>query len=144
VSFVIITHYLADHTTVGYFKIQTMSDLQRSFAKTHLPKSTLEPVPVFDEREEDEDELSALPLESRVSDSSSSASSTGTIVPSPGKNLFERPKGYISCLILLIFEHPRLPLRVFSLTTLQNCWQGQIRPFTMERLLLTGALFRPH
>ena len=72
-----------------------MSDLQRSFAKTHLAKSPLEPVPVYDEREEDEDEVSGLPLESRVSDSSSSASSTGTIVPSPGKNLFERPKEYV-------------------------------------------------
>lgn len=69
-----------------------MSDLQRSFAKAHLAKLPPEPPPIFDERDED-DEVAKLPLESPVSDSSSSASSTGTIVPSPGKSLFERPKG---------------------------------------------------
>jgi protein phosphatase methylesterase 1 len=71
-----------------------MSDLQRSFAKTHIAKLPAEPPPSFDEQEED-DEISNLPLESPVSDSSSSASSTGTIVPSPGRNLFERAKGYV-------------------------------------------------
>jgi protein phosphatase methylesterase 1 len=69
-----------------------MSDLQRSFAKAHLAKLPPKP-PIFDERDEEEDEVSNLPLASPVSDSSSSASSTGTIVPSPGKNLFERHKG---------------------------------------------------
>lgn len=71
-----------------------MSDLQRSFAKTQLANIPAVPTLSFDEQEED-DEISKLPLESPVSDSSSSASSTGTIVPSPGRNLFERPKGYV-------------------------------------------------
>lgn len=66
-----------------------MSDLQKSFARTHLSKLPPEPPPIFDEREEEEDE----PEQTSPSkyDSSSSASSTGTIVPTPSKNLFERP-----------------------------------------------------
>jgi protein phosphatase methylesterase 1 len=75
--------------------IRSMSDFQRSFAKTHLAQLPPDPAPIFDEREE-EDEVPGLPLGSPRSDSSSSASSTGTVVPSPGKNLFERPKGYVS------------------------------------------------
>lgn len=70
-----------------------MSDLQRSFAKAHLAKLPPEPPHVFDETEEDEDEVSRLPLESPLSNSSSSAVSTGTIVPLPRKNLFEKPTG---------------------------------------------------
>jgi protein phosphatase methylesterase 1 len=68
-----------------------MSDLQRAFAKTHLAKLPPDPLPIFDELYE-EDGISSIPLGS-PNDSSSSASSTGTIVPSPSKNLFERPKG---------------------------------------------------
>ena len=67
-----------------------MSDLQRSFARAHLTQLPPRPPPIFDEREEDED-VSDLPLESPT-DSSSSASSTGTIIPLPDKNLFERAK----------------------------------------------------
>ena len=66
-----------------------MSDLQKSFAKSHLSRLPPEPPPVFDEREEEEDadDESLIPNES-LDDSSSSASSTGTIVPSPNKKLF--------------------------------------------------------
>ena len=66
-----------------------MSELQRSFAKVQLAKLPPELPPIFDEREEGEessDEMHARSL------SDSSASSTGTIVPSPTKHLFERPK----------------------------------------------------
>jgi protein phosphatase methylesterase 1 len=67
-----------------------MSELQKSFAKPHLSRLPPEPHPFFDEREE-EDAESDLPVES-PDDSSSSASSTGTIVPSPSKKLFGMPK----------------------------------------------------
>ena len=66
-----------------------MSDLQKSFVKSHLSRLPPEPPPIFDERDEDDD--SATTNES-LDDSSSSASSTGTIVPSPSKKLFEVPK----------------------------------------------------
>jgi protein phosphatase methylesterase 1 len=66
-----------------------MSELQRSFAKAQLAKLPPEAPLIFDEREEDdeyEDEMHAR------SASDSSASSTGTVVPSPTKHLFERTK----------------------------------------------------
>lgn len=72
-----------------------MSDLQRSFAKTHLSKFPPEPPPIFNE----EDELNEPVAELRASSpndsssSASSASSTGTIVPSASRNLFEKPRG---------------------------------------------------
>jgi protein phosphatase methylesterase 1 len=67
-----------------------MSELQRSFAKAQLAKLPPEAPLIFDEREEEEEERAE---ESHVgSASDSSASSTGTIVPSPTKHLFERPK----------------------------------------------------
>jgi protein phosphatase methylesterase 1 len=67
-----------------------MSELQKSFAKSHLSRLPLEPHPFSDEQGE-EDVEGDLPLESPDS-SSSSASSTGTIVPSPSKKLFGMPK----------------------------------------------------
>ena len=91
-----------------------MSDLQRSFAKAHLAKLPPEPPPAFDEREEEAGVVPELPIESPVSDSSSSASSTGTVVPSPGRNLFERPKGYVLALhvaILALMASSNLPRR---------------------------------
>ncbi|ERF68540.1 Protein phosphatase methylesterase 1 [Endocarpon pusillum Z07020] len=66
-----------------------MSELQRSFAKAQLAKLPPEAPLIFDEREEDEE--CADDTRNR-SASDSSASSTGTIVPSPTKHLFERPK----------------------------------------------------
>jgi protein phosphatase methylesterase 1 len=66
-----------------------MSDLQKSFAKSHLSRLPPEPPPIFDEQDEEDD--NAISNES-LDDSSSSASSTGTIVPSPGKKLFGMTK----------------------------------------------------
>jgi protein phosphatase methylesterase 1 len=66
-----------------------MSELQRSFARAQLAKLPPEAPLIFDEREEDEE--NAEQTHSR-SASDSSASSTGTVVPSPTKHLFERPK----------------------------------------------------
>ncbi|ETN46194.1 uncharacterized protein HMPREF1541_00378 [Cyphellophora europaea CBS 101466] len=70
-----------------------MSDLQRSFAKAQLNRIPPEPI-IFDEHEEEQDDISSLRATSPndSSSSASSASSTGTIVPSPSRNLFERPK----------------------------------------------------
>lgn len=70
-----------------------MSELQRSFAKAQLAKLPPEAPLIFDEREEDEEEAEEYAKEVHArSSSDSSASSTGTIVPSPTKHLFERPK----------------------------------------------------
>lgn len=73
-----------------------MSELQRSFAKTHLARLPPEAPIIFDERDEDEDEEEeeeeyAHEVHAR-SASDSSASSASTIVPSPTKHLFEKPK----------------------------------------------------
>lgn len=66
-----------------------MSDLQKSFAKSHLSRLPPEPPPIYDERDEEDD----IPVSNEsLDDSSSSASSTGTIVPSPGKKLFGMSK----------------------------------------------------
>ena len=69
-----------------------MSELPRSFAKSSLARLPPEPPPIFDEQDE-EDEKPTRPSLEYPSDSSSSASSTGTIVPSPSRNLFQRPAG---------------------------------------------------
>lgn len=71
-----------------------MSELQKSFAKAKLSQLPPQPAPIFDEREELEDDVNDLPPTS-PNDSSSSASSvdsTVTIVPSDTRNLFERPR----------------------------------------------------
>src|SRR2546421_11109448 len=66
-----------------------MSDLQKSFAKSHLSRLPPELPPIDDERDEEDDiPVSNEPLD----DCSSSASSTGTIVPSPGRKLFGMSK----------------------------------------------------
>jgi len=74
-----------------------MSELQRSFARAQLARLPPEAPLIFDEREEDEaedmnedDEYTKEKHARSASDSS--ASSTGTVVPSPTKHLFERPK----------------------------------------------------
>ncbi len=69
-----------------------MSELQRSFAKAQLAKLPPEAPLIFDEREEKEEEDEYADYMHNRSASDSSASSTGTIVPSPTKHLFERPK----------------------------------------------------
>lgn len=66
-----------------------MSELQRTFAKAQLAKLPPEAPLIFDEREEYEESEDDLLARSA---SDSSASSTGTIVPSPTKHLFERAK----------------------------------------------------
>jgi protein phosphatase methylesterase 1 len=71
--------------SASFCRVVGMSDLQKSFAKSHLSRLPPEPPPIYDERD-GEDDL-ALSNES-LDDASSSASSTGTIVPSPGKKLF--------------------------------------------------------
>lgn len=72
-----------------------MSDLQRSFAKTHLSKLPPEPPPIFNEEDELQEQVADLRASSPndSSSSASSASSTGTIVPSASRNLFEKPRG---------------------------------------------------
>lgn len=72
-----------------------MSDLQRSFAKASLSRLPPEPPPdIPGEHEEEQDDLANLrpgsPNDS--SSSASSADSTGTIVPSLSRNLFEKPR----------------------------------------------------
>jgi hypothetical protein len=69
-----------------------MSDLQKSFARAHLSRLSPEPPTVLNE--EDEDGVADLrPVSPNDSSSSaSSTSSTGTIVPSPSRNLFEKPR----------------------------------------------------
>ncbi|EXJ64580.1 protein phosphatase methylesterase 1 [Cladophialophora yegresii CBS 114405] len=71
-----------------------MSDLQRSFARTHLSRLPPEPPTIPDEQAEQRDDVGDLrpgsPNDS--SSSASSTSSTGTIVPSPSRNLFEKPR----------------------------------------------------
>lgn len=66
-----------------------MSDLQKAWAKAKL--SSLEP---FEEAEEAEEEGGEdVPAQGDDdSGSASSASSTGTVVPSFGQGLFARPK----------------------------------------------------
>lgn len=67
-----------------------MSELQKSFARAQLAKLPPEAPLIFDEREEDDELYAEEQHASSASDSSTS--STGTIVPSPTKHLFEKPK----------------------------------------------------
>jgi protein phosphatase methylesterase 1 len=81
-----------------------MSDLQKKWAKTRITTAmhAMAPpplVPVFNELDElDEDRygLGSVPNTPQDDDSSSasSMSSTGTVIPSPGRALFARPQGY--------------------------------------------------
>ncbi|KAM0322891.1 hypothetical protein ACHAQA_009233 [Verticillium albo-atrum] len=72
-----------------------MSDLQRAWAKRKV--DTL-PEPFDELPEEEPDHLPDLPehLDDGDSSSASSASSTGTIIPSPSQRLFARPGGVLS------------------------------------------------
>lgn len=79
-----------------------MSDLQRAFAKAKLSgyPATLPPDLSFnvvdeDDGEEETDSFTELPGEDDSS-SASSASSTGTVIPTRSRNLFARPQGYVS------------------------------------------------
>jgi protein phosphatase methylesterase 1 len=69
-----------------------MSELQKAWAKSRLSAGVAPDA--FDEREEEDyvSELPEVPIEDDSS-SASSASSTGTIIPSPSRNLFARPEG---------------------------------------------------
>ncbi|KAK9773638.1 putative Alpha/Beta hydrolase protein [Seiridium cardinale] len=70
-----------------------MSDLQRAWAKSRLSAGASPDA--FDEREEQDSyvgDLPEMPIEDDSS-SASSASSTGTVIPSPSRNLFARPEG---------------------------------------------------
>ncbi|KAL1970465.1 hypothetical protein VTN77DRAFT_4109 [Rasamsonia byssochlamydoides] len=66
--------------------MDNMSDFQKEFVKARLAKLPPQAPPFFDEADEDA-------THADDSSSASSASSTGTIVPSPSKNLFARPTG---------------------------------------------------
>lgn len=70
-----------------------MSDLQKAYVKSRLSAGVSPDA--FDEREEQDSyigDLPEIPIEDDSS-SASSASSTGTIIPSPSRNLFARPEG---------------------------------------------------
>lgn len=69
-----------------------MSEFRKSFARAQLSKLPPEAPLIFDEREEEEQEEEEEEDTHARSASDSSASSTATIVPSPTKHLFERPK----------------------------------------------------
>lgn len=79
---------------------QTMSDLQKKWAKTKISTAmhTMAPPPLPELGESDEDRFGAgsVPNTPQDDDSSSasSMSSTGTVIPSPGRALFARPQGY--------------------------------------------------
>ena len=84
--------------------MDNMSELQRTFQKVKLARLPPEAPLIFDENEEDgANETSSTYLD-EDSSSPSSASSTGTIVPSPRKNLFARPTGYVETSLQI---HPR-------------------------------------
>lgn len=74
-----------------------MSDLQKSFAKAKLAKLPPEAPPILDHPDMNSASASASPMDALQEtghddgDDSSSASSAGTAVPSPTKNLFARP-----------------------------------------------------
>jgi protein phosphatase methylesterase 1 len=78
-----------------------MSDLQKKWAKAKITSSmrTMAPPPlnVFSELDEDRYGMGYIPNTPQDDDSSSasSMSSTGTVIPSPGRALFARPQGYI-------------------------------------------------
>lgn len=81
-----------------------MSELQRAFAKAKLAEFPAI-APVYDENDETEyaDATSADLTLDDDSSSASSASSTGTIIPSTSQNLFARPQGFAYPLLLLIY-----------------------------------------
>ena len=72
-----------------------MSELQKSFAKAKLAKLPPEAPPILDDPDMNSASASSMyPLQETGhddGDDSSSASSAGTAVPSPTKNLFARP-----------------------------------------------------
>ena len=87
-----------------------MSELQRKWAKAKLGSQALgqppaeiptatampPPVPEFNEADEDREMAGPSPGGFPFDDDSSSASSvssTGTVIPSPGRALFARPQG---------------------------------------------------
>lgn len=73
-----------------------MSDLQKAWAKKKMALSEAE---VFNELDEEEETDYVPELPEGLDDdssSASSASSTGTIVPTPSRNLFARPLGYVN------------------------------------------------
>ena len=75
-----------------------MSELQKKWAKTKISTAmhTMAPPPLPDLGELDEDRYSSGSVPNTPDDDSSSASSmssTGTVIPSPGRALFARPQG---------------------------------------------------
>jgi hypothetical protein len=88
-----------------------MSDLQKKWAKAKMdnalhPMAT-PPVPEFNESQDDD------------SSSASSVSSTGTVIPSPGRALFARPQGYIYLLSLTSHSLPCALLLVLRIHYIQ-------------------------
>lgn len=82
-----------------------MSDLQKAWAKKKMALGNAE---VFNEQDEEEEELNGTITElpesfDDDSSSASSASSTGTVVPTPSRNLFARPLGYVKSVGFLFF-----------------------------------------
>jgi protein phosphatase methylesterase 1 len=81
-----------------------MSDLQKKWAKarvtTAMHAMAPPPLPLSEFNEVDEDRFGSgsVPNTPQDDDSSSasSVSSTGTVIPSPGRALFARPQGYSS------------------------------------------------
>jgi protein phosphatase methylesterase 1 len=83
-----------------------MSDLQKKWAKARVttamhamaPPPLPLPLPEFNELDEDRFGSGSVPNTPQDDDSSSasSVSSTGTVIPSPGRALFARPQGYSS------------------------------------------------
>lgn len=78
-----------------------MSDLQKKWAKAKITTAMHAmapppPVPEFNELDEDSYGSGSVPNTPQDDDSSSasSMSSTGTVIPSPGRALFARPQGY--------------------------------------------------
>ncbi|KAK3310081.1 Alpha/Beta hydrolase protein [Chaetomium strumarium] len=77
-----------------------MSDLQKKWAKAKMSNAlhamASPPVPEFSEFDEDRYGSSSVPNTPQDDDSSSasSVSSTGTVIPSPGRALFARPQGF--------------------------------------------------
>jgi len=74
-----------------------MSDLQKAWARNRLSGVPIEPFDELEEELADESNNHVADLPEHMFDddssSASSASSTGTIIPSPSQNLFARPQG---------------------------------------------------
>lgn len=78
-----------------------MSDLHKKQIKARLNQAmhsvmSPPPLPEFSELDEDRYSSASTPNTPQDDDSSSasSVSSTGTVIPSPGRALFARPQGY--------------------------------------------------